>query len=158
MSRDLVRNTLLGALLAVAALEALADISEARYTSHDGEVHAPIALSEVRILDRDDPADLEPVGLIEAQGRNDSDVDVLEQVNGLRLPGPLSFFSPNAVPSQGADDAGLALHALKAVAARHGVHALFIIESGRAQVRKNMMGHRIVAKAYRRKARRERLS
>lgn len=158
MSRELVRNTLLGALLAVATLAALADISEARYTSYDDEVHAPIALSEVRILDREDPAELEQVGLIEAQGRNDSDVDVLEQVNGLRLPGPLPFFNPNAVPSKGADDAGLALHALKSVAARHGVHALLIIESGRTQVRKNMTGHRIVAKAYRRKARRDRLS
>ncbi|MDZ5456931.1 hypothetical protein [Azohydromonas lata] len=159
MSRGLVRNALLGALLAVAALGARADVSEARYTSFDGEGHAPIAVSEVRILDKEDPAEMEPVGLIEAQGHNDSDVDVLEQVNGLRLPGPLAIFNSNAVPSvQGADDAGLALHALKSVAARHGVQALLIIESERAQIRRDVVGHRLVAKAFRRKARRDKLS
>lgn len=158
MSRELVRNTLLAALLAVSSLWAQADIAEARYTPSDVEVHAPIALSEVRILEKEDPAELEPVGMIEAQGHNDSDIDVLAQVNGLRLPGPLSFFSSSAAPAPGHDDAGLALHALKSVAARHGVHALLIVESGRTQIRKNVMGHRIVAKAFRRKARRDKLS
>lgn len=158
MTRVLARNSLLASLLVVFALGARADISEARYTAFDGETHASVPLAEVRILDREDTSELEPVGIVEAQGKNDSEVDVLEQVNGLKPPGPLAFFNPNAVPAQGADDASLALHALKAVAARHGVQALFIIESERTQIRKNVVGHRIVAKAFRRKARRDKVS
>jgi hypothetical protein len=151
MIRKLARHTVLAAALASLALAARADISEGRYASHDTEAYVPVAPSEVRILDREPASDFEAVGTVEAFGKDEPDLEILEQVNGLRPPSPLAFFGAPA-PRNG-DDAGLAMHALKTVAARHGVQALYIIESGRAQIRSNVVGHRIVAKAFRRKAR-----
>ena len=153
MTSTPVRKALLAAALASLALTAGADISEGRYLPNAGGPHAPVPLSEVRVLDQEPASDFEAVGTVEAFGRNESeDVEVLEQVNGLRPPGPLAMF--NTSPARADDDAGLALHALKVVAARHGVQALVIVDSGRAQIKANVVGHRIVAKAFWRKARR----
>lgn len=151
MIRRLARHTVLAAALASLPLAARADISEGRYSPYDAEVYAPVAPSAVRILDREPASlDFEAVGTVEAIGKDEPEVEILEQLNGLRPPAPLAFFSTAAVRNE--DDAGLALHALKMVAARYGVQALYIIESGRAQIRNNVVGHRIVAKAFRRKA------
>ena len=154
MISKLARNTALAVALATLALATRANISEGRYSSYETGAFSSVPVSEVRILDQEPPPDYEAVGTVEAHGKDESEVEVLEQVNGLRPPGPLSLFRSSA-PRTG-DDASLALHALKMVAARHGVQALLIVESGRAQIRRDVVGHRIVAKAFRRKARLDR--
>jgi hypothetical protein len=154
MISKLARNTAWAVTLATLAFTARADISEGRYSPYEAETFAAVPVSEVRILDQEPPPDYVAVGTVEAQGKDESEVEVLEQVNGLRPPGPLALFRSSAPSTD--DDASLALHALKMVAARHGVQALLIVESGRAQIRRDVTGHRIVAKAFRRKARPER--
>lgn len=151
MISKLTRNTALTVALATLAFASRADILEGRYSPHEAETFSAVPVSEVRILDQEPPPDHVAVGTVEAFGKDASEVEVLEQVNGLRPPRPLSLFRPSAPRTD--DDASLALHALKMVAARHGVQALLIVESGHAQIRRDVMGHRIVAKAFRRKAR-----
>lgn len=143
----LARQTVLALALAMSALAVQAGISEARFLSDVPESHPPVAPSEIRLLDQDGEPGLRIVGVVEAVGKEDAELDRLEQVNGLRLPGPLPFFDSS--PAKGDNDASLAMRALKALAARHGVHALFIVKSERAEVRNNVVGHRIVAKAFR---------
>lgn len=155
MISKLARSTALAAALATLAFAARADISEGRYSPYEAESFSSVPVSEVRILDQEPPPDYVAVGTVEALGKDELEVEVLEQVNGLRPPSPLSLFKSSA-PRTADDDASLALHALKMVAARHGVQALLIVESGRAQIRRDVIGHRIVAKAFRRKARPER--
>ncbi|WP_029001362.1 hypothetical protein [Azohydromonas australica] len=154
MISKFARNTALAVALATLAFATRADISEGRYSSFEAETFSSVPVSEVRILDQEPPPDYVVVGTVEALGKDESEVEVLEQVNGLRPPGPLSLFRSSAPRDE--DDASLALHALKMVAARHGVQALLIVESGPAQIRRNVTGHRIVAKAFRRKARPDR--
>ena len=138
MISKLARNTVLAVALATLASMACADIAEARYSPYELEASSPVPLSEVRILPRAPGAELEAVGTVEAYGKDQSDIEILEQVNGLRPPEPLAFFSPSAQRSAD-DDASLAMHALKTVAARNGVQALLILESGRAQIKGNVI-------------------
>lgn len=154
MISKLIRNTALAVTLAALACVTRADISEGRYSSYEAATFSSVPVSEVQLFDQAPPPDYVAVGTVEAHGKDESEVEVLEQVNGLRPPGPLSFFRSAAPRTD--DDASLALHALKMVAARHGVQALLIVESARAQIRSDMVGHRIVAKAFRRGARLDR--
>ncbi len=157
MISKLARHTALTvaiATLATLAFATRANISEGRYSACEAETFSSVPVSEVQILSQEPPPDYVPVGTVEAHGKDELEVEVLEQVNGLRPPGPLSLFRPSA-PRSG-DDASLALQALKMVAARHGVQALLIVESGRAQISRDVIGHRIVAKAFRRNARPDR--
>lgn len=147
MISKLARNTALAVALATFAFATRADISEGRYSSYEAQTFSSVPVSEVRVLDQEPPPDYVAVGTVEAHGKNEPEVEILEQVNGLRLPGPLPIFKSSVPPTD--DDASLALHALKTVAARHGVQALLIVESGRAQIRRDVTGHRIVAKAFR---------
>ncbi|WP_298235276.1 hypothetical protein [uncultured Azohydromonas sp.] len=152
MISQLTRHTALTVALATLAFATRADVSEGRFSSYEPSTFSSLPVSEVQILDQEPPPDYVAVGTVEAHGKDETEVEILEQVNGLRPPGPLSLFKS---PAPRADDASLALHALKMVAARYGVQALLIVESGRVQIRRDMVGHRIVAKAFRRKARLE---